>query len=68
MSNVMLEIQSLRFANAFEFRIGVTEYNLVVNIPTQILLIILLSIDSFSRCKLKVYIITHTKEKPSTTN
>ena len=38
------------------------------NIPTQILLTILLSIDHSSRCKLKVYVITHTKEKPSTTN
>ena len=41
---------------------------LVVDIPTQILLTILLAIDHSPRCKLKVYIITHTKEKPSTTN
>ena len=40
----------------------------VVDIPTQNLLTILLSIDHSSRCKLKVYIITNTKEKPSTIN
>ena len=35
---------------------------LVVDIPTQILLIILLPFDHSSWCKLKVYIVTHTKE------
>ena len=34
--------------------------NIVVDIPPQILLTILLSIDHSSRCKLKVYMITHT--------
>ena len=45
-------------------------YSTVVDIPTQNLLtiMILLSIDHFSRYKLNVYIITHTKEKPSITN
>ena len=33
----------------------------VVDIPTQILLTILLSIDHSSRCKLKVYIVAHNK-------
>ena len=37
---------------------------MVVDIPTQILLTILLSIDYYSRCKLKVYILIHIKEKP----
>ena len=40
---------------------------LVVDIPTQILLTKFLSIDHSSMYKLKVCIITHTKEKPSTT-
>ena len=40
----------------------------LVDIPTNILLTILLSIELSSRCKLKVYMITHTKEKPITTN
>ena len=57
------------FVSNFEFWIGVNEYssrhfnsNFALHRP------ILLSIDHSSRCKLKVYIITHTKEKPSTTN
>ena len=41
---------------------------LVVDIPTQSLLTILISIDHSSRCKLKVYIVIHTKDKPYTTN
>ena len=45
-----------------------SKWILVVDIQTQILLTILLLIDHFSRCKLKVYIITHTKKKPFTTN
>ena len=48
----------------FELEWG--EQILVVDIPTQILLIILLFIDHTSRCKLKVYV-TFTNEKPSTT-
>ena len=38
---------------------------LIADIPTQILLTILLSIDHSSRFKLKIYIITYTKEEPS---
>ena len=41
---------------------------LVVDIPTQNLLTISLSIDHSSRYKWKVNIITHTKDKLSTTN
>ena len=48
----------LIFANDFEFSIE------VVDIPIQILPTILLPIDYSSRCKLKVYIMTHTKRKP----
>ena len=57
------------FASDFEFWIAVNEYYIVVvDTLTQILLTILLSIDQFSRSKLKFHIITHTKEKSSTTN
>ena len=45
-----------------------SKWILVVDIPTQILLTILLFIDHSSWCKLKVYKIIHTKEKPCTTN
>ena len=41
---------------------------IVVDIPARTLLTVLLFIDYSSRCKLKFYIITHTKEKPSMTN
>ena len=37
----------------------------VVDISTQILFTILLSIGLYSGCKLKVYKITHTKGKPA---
>ena len=46
------------FSNDLEFWIGVNEH-LVVDIPTQIVLTILLSIDYSSRCELKVYIIAY---------
>ena len=83
MTNLMLEIfrefswvrvliyqhsKFMFFASDYEFLIEVNEYLIVVDILTQILLTILLSIDYFSRCKLNVYIITHTKGKPSATN
>ena len=62
MSSDLPAIKVRVFANDLEFWI------LVVDIPTQILHTILLPIDHSSRCKLKVYIIILTKEKPSTTN
>ena len=40
----------------------------LADIPAQILLTIMGYIDHSSRCKLDVYIIAHTKEKPCTTN
>ena len=40
----------------------------LVDIPTQILLTITGYIDYSSRCKLDVYVIAHTKEKPCKTN
>ena len=43
-----------------------SKWMLVVDIPTQILLTILLFIDYSSRCKLKVYLITHTKRETIT--
>ena len=46
------------FSSDLEFWIGVNEHS-VVDIPTQILLTILLSIDYSSRCELKVYIIAY---------
>ena len=55
------------FTSNFEFWIGV-KWILVVDIPTKNLLTILLSIDYSWRCKLKVYIITHIKEKSSMTH
>ena len=42
-----------------------SKWILAVDIPTQISITILLSVDS--NCKLKVYIKAHTKEKQSTT-
>ena len=45
-----------------------SKWILVADIPTQILLTILLSIDHSSRCKLNVCMIIHTKEKLFTTN
>ena len=47
-----------------------SKWILVMDIPPKILLLltIFLSIDHSSRCKLDVYIITYTKEKPSWTN
>ena len=79
MANVMLEIlddftsyefwwtgiQSPRFCKGF-WIISWSKWILVVDIPNQILLSILWSTNHSLRCKLKVYIITQTKEKPST--
>ena len=42
------------------------KWALLVDVPTQILLTTLLSLDQYLRCKLKDYRITHTKEKPFT--
>ena len=53
-------IQSLRFCK-WLWILNWSKWILVVDIPTQILLTILLFIDNSLRCKLKVYIITHTK-------
>ena len=41
---------------------------LLVDIQTEILLTMMGSIDHFSKCKLGVYVIAHTKEKPYTAN
>ena len=57
---LMYGIQSSRFWWLYFF--DWTEWKLLVDIPTQILLIIVLFIDHFSRCKLKAYMITHTKK------
>ena len=76
MANVMLEIldgflrydfwctgiQSPRFCK-WLWIFNQSKWILVVDIPTQILLTILLSIDHSSRCKLKVYN-SHQRETP----
>ena len=82
MANVMLEILDSFFffgmnSDVSEFKVhgfssdfeilNWSKWILEVDIPSQILLTILLSIDHSSRCKLKVYRIIHTKENPSTT-
>ena len=67
MSSDCTKIQSLGFCK-WPWILNWSKWILVVDIPTQILITIQLSIDHSSRCKLKVYIITHTKEKPSATN
>ena len=64
-SSDVLAFKVCVFASDFEFWIGVW---ILVDILTEILLTILLSIDHASRCQLNVCIMTHTKEKPSTTN
>ena len=43
-----------------------SKWILLVDIPTQILFTIIGSIDYSSRCKLDIYVIAHTKEKPCT--
>ena len=55
-------IQSLRFCK-WVWIMNWSEWILIVDIRTQILLTILLSIDHSSKCKLKDYIITHTMPK-----
>ena len=52
----------------FELQMNWSKGVLVVNIPTKILLTIFCFIGSSVWRKLKVYIITHTKQKPFTIN
>ena len=55
------------FASDFEFELEYMSIS-VVDIPTQILVTILLSIYPTLRYKLKGYVITHTKGKTTSTN
>ena len=51
-----------RMLDIFFYRMSSDNWILVVHIPSQILLTILFSVDQSARCKLNVYIITHTKK------
>ena len=56
-------IQSPRFTNDHKFGISVSTLS-VVDIPTQILLTILLFIDCSKMVRIRINTRTHTKEKP----
>ena len=72
MANVMLEIRRFFFGMRsdvpalIKVRVFANDFELRI-VENQILFNIIF-IDHPSRCKLKVYMITHTKERPSATN